>query len=73
MTVFEIVSGKRHLHHVQTSKEDVIDLDNRKSCTMNSESAMIEITVTFADLRTQNENFIEEAEYRNGARTEQKG
>lgn len=29
MTVFEIVSGKRHLHHVQTSKEDVIDLDNR--------------------------------------------
>ena len=41
MTVFEIVPEKRHLHHVQTSKEDVIDLNNRKSCAMNSESTMI--------------------------------
>lgn len=41
MTVFEIVPEKRHLHHVQTSKEDVIDLNNRRSCAMNSESTMI--------------------------------
>lgn len=41
MTVSEIVSQKRHLHHVQTSKEDVTDLDNGKCRTTNSESTTI--------------------------------